>query len=1436
MSFDGSITAYIGADTRDYTKAMADIASSTQQAFDKAAKVAMASSSQMVQKIGQLMSQLSASQASLGSKIGQGLTGGYKIALGELHRIAANIGARLPEPVQKGLTKLGGQVNQFVSQVQGQLTGFASSTNAKLLSAFGVDFSHVLSAPKHALAELTNFAGDTAIKISARFEQLGGTFARLSQTLPPPFKGAMTAIASSLDTVATKALMAGDRVTNVLGAQVTNPIMQSWGSMVKGVGSHLDNFANKVRNSFGGKVLSQVSSLATKVSSGLGSAFGTLGSKATSVLNGISQKFASTSSAGQKMAGTVRSIVQAFSLMSLASKAINAVKGALDGAITRVDTMNRFPKTMELLGYSADQSKGAIDRLSKGIEGLPTTLDSAVSAAQQLTITTGDLGKGTELALAFNNAMLGYGATTENAQLALRQFNQALGAGKLQAEEFNSIAEAAPGLMNKMATAFGYSNVPEFKAALSDGAVTMQEFSDKLVELNGEVGGFADMAKTSAGGIRTAWGNVRNAVVRGVAGMITAFDEAAKANGMKTIAESLLALKPIVLGVFETINSLIPNAVAAFVRLKESVNIDFGPLGSAVSSTFGLINTALGEFAQKGELSGATIDKIKAKISEIGPKAVAAWALLNPGTAIATLMPLIGFIGGIGAKLGGLGVGLAGFGTAMGGAFATAGGFVGAFAGKIGGLVGVFGSAASKGLSVLSTMINGITAVAGAALASIGPAAILGLVVAGLGLINSQFGGQIDQLLNVVTAKGPAIIQNLVAGITSRVPELIASGAELIAKFASSFATVFPVLVQAGIDLIASLVNGIGQNSSSLISSAITIAGSFVQSILTALPQLLSVGMSFLSNLVQGIVQNIPQLTSTAQSILTSFTSSVSANMPSIITTGISILQNLITGLVQMLPSLVQMAGQLIIGFVNGLISHLPQLLQGGIQMIVSLVQGLIQNLPTIIQTAVQILQSLISGLMQALPQLIMAGIQLVVELAGALIMGLPSILQAGWELITGFFGAIGEGIVKFGQGIVDGITGLWDRITGKSKEGANNTKTSFDDLFTHSTAKTSQMSSQTGVDFDAMSAKMTSAMTTAKSGVTGEASAMTDGVIAKTGEMANQGTAEVAKLANGYTREMAAAKQRALAEADAMEKGVVQKAQAKTSGVNNSLNQLNSSVSSNWSKVGSTAQTGADKVANSTKLGFDKAKQAATQSVAGIDQTTASGLSKINSTVSSGTQKLQQTFTQMWDKVKSQTQSSLQAMTNQYQTGMSKLVQLSQQTGQQMVSVFNALQGQMAQAGSYAGAGFANGLAGQSGRIMAVANSIASNVAATIKRALDIHSPSRVTAALGGFTGEGFYNGMASWLSAINEVSRDYAQAVTDQKYGVDSHITAAGHVTARGVSSSLDQLSDDVRNSQLSEPVFEIHTELVGDKIYTSVKEQEARDIIRDSFFVYE
>jgi len=56
----------------------------------------------------------------------------------------------------------------------------------------------------------------------------------------------------------------------------------------------------------------------------------------------------------------------------LATKAVvgvfNAITASLDQAISRFDTMRQYPRVMELVGFSTEQSERSVRRLAEGIE------------------------------------------------------------------------------------------------------------------------------------------------------------------------------------------------------------------------------------------------------------------------------------------------------------------------------------------------------------------------------------------------------------------------------------------------------------------------------------------------------------------------------------------------------------------------------------------------------------------------------------------------------------------------------------------------------------------------------------------------------------------------------------------------------------------------------------------------------------------------------------------------------------------------------------------------------------------------------------------------------------------------------------------------------------------------------------------------------------
>ena len=183
-----------------------------------------------------------------------------------------------------------------------------------------------------------------------------------------------------------------------------------------------------------------------------------------------------------KMDQTARStsrladIVKGGGVFTILQKGVDAVVSSLDSAIDRYDTMNRFPMMMQQMGYGADEAQAAVQRLSDGIQGLPTTLDSVVSTAQRLTILTGNLDGAVDTTLALNNAFLASGSSSDGAARGLEQYVQALSRGKFEAEEWKTLQETMGLALTRVAESFGYageSAQSDLYAALQSGEITM---------------------------------------------------------------------------------------------------------------------------------------------------------------------------------------------------------------------------------------------------------------------------------------------------------------------------------------------------------------------------------------------------------------------------------------------------------------------------------------------------------------------------------------------------------------------------------------------------------------------------------------------------------------------------------------------------------------------------------------------------------------------------------------------------------------------------------------------------------------------------------------------------------------------------------------------------------------------------------------------------
>ena len=405
------------------------------------------------------------------------------------------------------------------------------------------------------------------------------------------------------------------------------------------------------------------------------------------------------------------------------------------------------------------------------------------------------------------------------------------------------------------------------------------------------------------------------------------------------------------------------------------VSSQFSTFTSGVSSKFSSLTSDVSSKVSGMVESLATPDRIDAVTSKFS---VFSDTIKSKASAIAS--SISGTLGNVGAKVSQFG----------------------------GGIIGNVGAALSQTATVvtegLNTIMNTSQVVMSALLKTIAPATIVALLLVGLGVAYEQFGAQIDQFTQTAVEKGPAIIQDLVDGIVSKIPTLIEEGSHVLQSFLSVITANAPTVVAGGVQIIASLVNGLAQQLPTLIPAAVQAIAVIVSTLIQNIPQLLVAGMNILMGLAQGIVNSIPTLIVTATQAITGFLGELTNH----------------------LPDMVNMAVSIITTLVNGLLNNLPLIIQSGLQIIISLGQAILNNLPTIIEGGIQVIVALASGLIQAIPILLASLPQIFTSIIDA--FASVDWIGIGKTIIT----SIGEGILSLASTIFDSIGNICGWIKGK--------------------------------------------------------------------------------------------------------------------------------------------------------------------------------------------------------------------------------------------------------------------------------------------------------------------------------------------------------------------------------------------------------------------
>ncbi|EKQ13549.1 phage tape measure [Lacticaseibacillus casei A2-362] len=290
-----------------------------------------------------------------------------------------------------------------------------------------------------------------------------------------------------------------------------------------------------------------------------------------------------TDSASSSVLGGGKSFLKMGALAGIGAgvvtKALQTMGSMTTSIVSRFDTLNNANRTFKNMGFATTDTKKAMSGLNDSIMGLPTSLDQAVQGMELMAASTGDVQKGQKVFSAVNDAVLGFGGSSAQASSAVQQLSQDLSSGTITAATWNSMINDGMGpALKALAKSMGMTS-GQLKDALSNGKVSADQFSEALINMDKNGGGgmqsLHKIALDSTAGISSSFANLKTAVVRGSANMLTVVDnfiksvtgtnisgwikQAASAvtAGMAIASQAIKSFTPVAKSIFNTLKSIV---------------------------------------------------------------------------------------------------------------------------------------------------------------------------------------------------------------------------------------------------------------------------------------------------------------------------------------------------------------------------------------------------------------------------------------------------------------------------------------------------------------------------------------------------------------------------------------------------------------------------------------------------------------------------------------------------------------------------------------------------------------------------------------------------------------------------------------------------------------------------------------------------------------
>lgn len=300
--------------------------------------------------------------------------------------------------------------------------------------------------------------------------------------------------------------------------------------------------------------------------------------------------------------------IPSFKAFAVAAGGAFAVKQIVDYGEEYTNLQNKIRTVLDPTQDLTDVTRQLLDVSNES----RTSLESTTTLYTRLKRSTEDLGISNQelfnLTETINKSFAVSGATAEEAAAAITQLSQGLASGALRGDEFNSVAEQAPIILEAVAAATGMSR-GELRDLAAEGKITSEVLIKSLQAYSGVIE--TDFSRAQLTVSQASEKLANNLLV-----LVGEFDKttglsSGSAEALNSVAESLLSLQPIIKKTGEFFTDLSTIISESFTQYVDLAAQAIDSAAGTISSVFSYLSDGVSELIDDvGEDVGDLIPEV----------------------------------------------------------------------------------------------------------------------------------------------------------------------------------------------------------------------------------------------------------------------------------------------------------------------------------------------------------------------------------------------------------------------------------------------------------------------------------------------------------------------------------------------------------------------------------------------------------------------------------------------------------------------------------------------------------------------------------------------------------------------------------------------------------------------------------------------------------